>query len=89
MTYMTYKSTIRIIRFSFIFQLQLTLTFAHLEMSWPYPLRSKLNPLTPESLIDYSMTSPLEASGANVRKIAFANAHSANIYRSILARGTR
>jgi len=37
----------------------------HMEMSWPYPLRSKFNPETPEALIDYSMTSPLEASGSN------------------------
>lgn len=37
----------------------------HMEMSWPYPLRSKFNPETPESMIDYSMTSPLEASGSN------------------------
>lgn len=36
-----------------------------MEMSWPYPLRSKFNPDTPEGMIDYSMTSPLEASGSN------------------------
>ena len=37
----------------------------HMEMNWPYPLRSKFNPETPEANIDYSMTSPLDASGAN------------------------
>ena len=37
----------------------------HMEMSWPYPLRSKFNPDTPYSMVDYSMTSPLEADGSN------------------------
>jgi hypothetical protein len=34
-------------------------------MTWPYPLRSKLNPSTPENSIDYSMKAPLSASGSN------------------------
>lgn len=34
-------------------------------MTWPYPLRSKLNPSTPENLIDYSISSSLSASGSN------------------------
>ena len=38
---------------------------AHMEVTNPPPLRSKSNPNTPENLIDYSMTSPLEASGSN------------------------
>jgi hypothetical protein len=37
----------------------------HVEMVWPAPLRSKHNPSTPESLIDYSMKAPLDASGSN------------------------
>nr|OQO15673.1 hypothetical protein B0A51_16803 [Rachicladosporium sp. CCFEE 5018] len=37
----------------------------HMQLSWPYPLHSKYNPSTPEALIDYSMTSPLDASGSN------------------------
>lgn len=37
----------------------------HVEMIWPYPLRSKHNPSTPQSLIDYSMKAPLDASGSN------------------------
>jgi hypothetical protein len=37
----------------------------HVEMTWPYPLRSKHNPSTPENLIDYSMKAPLSASGSN------------------------
>lgn len=37
----------------------------HVEMTWPYSLRSKLNPSTPENLIDYSMKAPLSASGSN------------------------
>lgn len=36
---------------------------AHMEMKFPPPFRSKFNPHTTD--IDYSMTSPLEASGAN------------------------
>lgn len=37
----------------------------HVEMIWPYPLRSKHNPSTPENLIDYSMKAPLDSSGSN------------------------
>ncbi|OQO13050.1 hypothetical protein B0A48_02514 [Cryoendolithus antarcticus] len=37
----------------------------HMQLSWPYPLHSKYNPSTPEALIDYSMTEPLDASGSN------------------------
>ncbi|CRK37415.1 hypothetical protein HYQ45_005694 [Verticillium longisporum] len=37
---------------------------AHMEMSWPPPLRSKKNPFA-GSDIDYSMTSPLSASGSD------------------------
>ncbi|ODN90788.1 hypothetical protein L198_06105 [Cryptococcus wingfieldii CBS 7118] len=36
---------------------------AHIQMSWPYPLHSSLNPATPEALKDYSMTSPLVTDG--------------------------
>lgn len=38
---------------------------AHMELSWPYVFRSKFNPNVPEGLKDYSMTSPLSASGGN------------------------
>ena len=40
-------------------------TLCHMEMSWPYSLRSKHNPANSYSDIDYSMTSPLEADGSN------------------------
>jgi hypothetical protein len=36
---------------------------AHIELSWPYPLRSKFNPYTPQDLIDYDMINPLKANG--------------------------
>ncbi|GAB7362558.1 hypothetical protein MBLNU230_g2875t1 [Neophaeotheca triangularis] len=36
----------------------------HIEMSWPYPLRSKFNPDTPQSLINYDMLAPLHPSGS-------------------------
>ncbi|GFP53460.1 hypothetical protein ACSS6W_000993 [Trichoderma asperelloides] len=38
---------------------------AHMELTWPYAFRSKYNPNVPESLRDYSMTSPLLANGSN------------------------
>ena len=38
---------------------------AHMEMTDPAPLRSKYNPNTDSNLIDYSMTSPLDSTGAN------------------------
>jgi hypothetical protein len=37
----------------------------HVQMTWPAPLRSKYNPSTPNNLIDYSISSPLSASGSN------------------------
>ncbi|KAK4547921.1 hypothetical protein LTR36_010640 [Oleoguttula mirabilis] len=37
----------------------------HMEMRWPYPLRSSYNPADNYTDIDYSMTSPLEADGSN------------------------
>ena len=45
--------------------LLLPLVSCHMEMSWPYPLRSKYNPANSYNIIDYSMTSPLEADGSN------------------------
>lgn len=38
---------------------------AHMQMAWPYPLRSALNPAVPESLKDYDMASPLLLDGSN------------------------
>ncbi|WVW85447.1 hypothetical protein I302_107485 [Kwoniella bestiolae CBS 10118] len=40
-----------------------SVAFAHCQLAWPYPLHSPLNPATPEAIKDYSMTSPLVASG--------------------------
>ncbi|KAL1709289.1 hypothetical protein EV121DRAFT_267296 [Schizophyllum commune] len=42
-----------------------SLVSAHMEMTDPAPLRSKYNPNTDSNLIDYSMTSPLDSTGAN------------------------
>ncbi|RMZ77715.1 hypothetical protein DV738_g4213, partial [Chaetothyriales sp. CBS 135597] len=36
-----------------------------MQMSWPYPLRSPLDPEVKESLKDYDMTSPLRTDGSN------------------------
>jgi hypothetical protein len=43
--------------------LTVSLAAAHMEMSWPYPLRSRFDPQVPEEDIDYSMTSPLDSDG--------------------------
>lgn len=45
--------------------LLLTPALCHMEMSWPYPFRSKYNPANDYTNIDYSMTSPLIANGSN------------------------
>ena len=45
--------------------LAIPLALCHVQMTWPAPLRSKYNPSTPENLIDYSISSPLSASGSN------------------------
>lgn len=36
---------------------------AHMEMSWPYPIRSEFDPQNGWNQIDYSMTNPLNADG--------------------------
>jgi hypothetical protein len=36
-----------------------------MQMSWPYPLRSPLDPAVPVDEKDYDMTSPLLADGSN------------------------
>ncbi|TGO27433.1 hypothetical protein BPAE_0042g00460 [Botrytis paeoniae] len=38
---------------------------AHMSITWPLPFRSALNPNAVQSQIDYSITAPLAASGAN------------------------
>lgn len=39
---------------------------AHMQMSYPFPFRSALDPANAwPAVVDYSMTSPLDASGAN------------------------
>ncbi|KAH0496783.1 hypothetical protein TgHK011_004129 [Trichoderma gracile] len=38
---------------------------AHMEVSWPPVFRSKYNPRVPGNLINYDMTSPLNADGSN------------------------
>ena len=49
--------------YSFLFLL--SPASCHMEMSWPYPLRSKYNPANSYSSIDYSMTSPLDQDASN------------------------
>jgi hypothetical protein len=45
--------------------LSIGLATAHMELSWPYPLRSKFDPQNNSSDIDYSMTAPLLADGVD------------------------
>jgi hypothetical protein len=54
---------IKVVNRGLLWAMVLGLSSAHMEMSWPYPLRSKFDPQTPPNLIDYSMTSPLLADG--------------------------
>jgi hypothetical protein len=51
--------------FNSVFGILLTcgLTAAHMEMNWPYPMRSQFDPKNKESDIDYDLTSPLESDG--------------------------
>lgn len=39
------------------------LATAHMQMNWPYPLRSQFDPQNDWSNIDYSMTNPLKSDG--------------------------
>ncbi|KAA8649266.1 hypothetical protein EYZ11_005544 [Aspergillus tanneri] len=50
-----------------VFGVLLTSGFAaaHMQLSWPYPLRSPLDPNADPSMIDYSMTNPLNQDGSN------------------------
>lgn len=38
-------------------------TAAHMQISWPYPLRSEFDPENSWDEIDYSMTNPLHQDG--------------------------
>lgn len=55
-----YASTICIILLLYTQAVQ-----CHMELRWPYPLRSKFNPNNTYLNIDYSMTSPLSGDGSN------------------------
>jgi hypothetical protein len=48
-----------------IFGLLLTASFcsAHMEMLWPYPVRSQYDPAIAEAGKDYNLKSPLDANG--------------------------
>ena len=43
----------------------LPLASAHLQMSWPYPFRSTLDPDSDAQVKDYNMMAPLQADGSN------------------------
>ena len=53
----------------------LPLVSCHMEMIWPYPIRSKYDhdPANTSQLIDYDMTSPLNADGSNFPCKGFQN----------------
>ena len=49
----------------YCFSTFITPSLCHMQMSWPYPLRSEYNPANTYQNIDYSMTDPLNADGSN------------------------
>lgn len=59
------KSTLSSASALYALFLALPPALCHVEMTWPAPLRSKHNPSTPDNLIDYSISSPLSATGSN------------------------
>jgi hypothetical protein len=57
------------------------LTAAHMEMSWPYPLRSKFDPENNYTNIDYSMTNPLLTDGTLPLCLSIKANSDAEVYR--------
>ncbi|KAF2721022.1 lytic polysaccharide monooxygenase, partial [Polychaeton citri CBS 116435] len=49
----------------FVIVAKLPPALCHIQMSWPYPLRSKDNPDRDASTVDYNMMAPLEADGSD------------------------
>jgi len=62
---MTYFSLFSSPRSILVLASLLTSTFAHMEMSDPLPMRSRLDPLVPVDEVDYNLKSPLNADGSN------------------------
>jgi hypothetical protein len=48
---------------------------AHVEMSQPFPMRSRLDPQVPENLKDYNLKSPLDPSGSTFPCFGYQNDH--------------
>jgi hypothetical protein len=63
------------------------LTNAHMEMSWPYPIRSQLDPAVVEADKDYSYTSPLLADGSNFPCKGYQNGVDSNITKAVYTAG--
>ena len=59
------SSSSKLIRFLIIVLPLLRQSNAHMEMSYPFPLRSRLDPQTPDALKDYNMVAPLHLDGSD------------------------
>ena len=59
------------------------LTNAHMEMSWPYPIRSQLDPAVAEAHKDYSYTSPLLQDGSNFPCKGYQTGVDSNITKAV------
>lgn len=63
-------------------------TNAHMEMSWPYPIRSQLDPAVPEADKDYSYTSPLLQDGSNFPCKGYQTGVDSNITKAVYTAGS-
>jgi hypothetical protein len=60
-----------------------TLTNAHMEMNWPYPIRSQLDPAVTIADKDYSYTSPLLQDGSNFPCKGYQTGVDSNITKAV------
>lgn len=64
------------------------LTNAHMEMSWPFPIRSQLDPAVAEADKDYSYTSPLLQDGSNFPCKGYQTGVDSNITKAVYTAGS-
>lgn len=62
-------------------------TNAHMEMSWPYPIRSQFDPAVAVADKDYSYTSPLFANGSNFPCKGYQTGVDADIVKAVYMAG--
>ena len=64
-----------------------TFVSAHMEMSWPYPIRSQLDPSVAEADKDYSYTSPLLQNGSDFPCKGYQNGVDSDIIKEVYTAG--